>query len=107
MIRRRPLILKAALIGAAIEFVPALWLRSAVERLHQSMVPVILVVFHLPSETLAVLLLRPLKSRMSEATLEAVGWPLVFIIQAALIGVVAFLFLLRREKRRGDSEHPR
>ncbi len=107
MIRRRPLVLKAALIGAAIELVPAIWLRSTVERVHQSMVPIILALFHLPGGALAVLLLLPLKSRMSEATLEAVGWPLVFIIQAALIGVVAFLFLLRREKRRGDNNHSR
>ena len=107
MIRRRPLVLKAALIGAAIELVPAIWLRSTVERVHQSMVPVILGLFHLPSIALAVLLLLPVKSRMSEATLDAVGWPLVFVIQAVLIGVVAFLFLLRREKHRGDNEHPR
>lgn len=102
MIRRRPLILKAALIGAAIELLPALWLRGTVERVHQSMAPVILGAFHLPSLALVWLLLRPLKSLVSEATIEAVGWPLVFMIQAALIGVIAFFFLYQREKRRGD-----
>jgi hypothetical protein len=107
VIRRQPLILKAALIGVAIELLPAVWLRGTVERVHQSIIPVILAVVHLPSIALAVLLLLPVKSRMSEATFEAVSWPLAFIIQASIIGVIAFLFLCRREKRRGDNKHPR
>lgn len=107
MIRRRPLILKAALIGAAIELLPAIWVIITVNMIHESVVAGILAIVHLPSIAVGVWLLEPVRSRMSEATYEAVSWPLIFIIQAALIGVIAFFFLYWRERRRAHDGQSR
>lgn len=107
MIRRRQLILKAALIRAAIEFLPAIWLIITVDMIHESIAAGILLLFHLPSIAAAWLLLRPVESRMSKATYKAVSWPLAFIIQVALIGGIAFIFLYWRERRRAHDGQSR
>ena len=98
MIRHRGLILKSALIGVAIELPFAVWLARTIERIH-SMAMIVPTVFHLPSLILALLILQPFRSRLSESAANVISLTAACVTQAALLGGVVFVLSLWREKR--------
>ncbi len=91
--------------GFAIEApILALFL-SVQDRMHISVIPGILFVFHLPSYYLTRVLLAPLSAHISTVEYNWLGTSLMGCLQATIIGTVIFLAKLKDywNSRSGDS----
>lgn len=94
----RNLFWRSTLIGVIVEGPFATWLAITHERLH-SMSMVIPAIFHFPSGLIIYVLVRPFKGIIPEKVLNILGLPALFLLQASLVAVIAYLILRKREKR--------
>ena len=91
--------------GVAIEAPMLAWFLSTQDRMHVSMIPGMLALPHFASYGLTMLLLWPLRGHISRATENWLGFSLMGVFQAILIG--GLIFLVRRRgtllwRRRGS-----
>lgn len=84
--------------GFAIEAPILAWFLSVQDRMHVSMIPGILFVFHFASYALSVFLLRPLNGRISTVASNWLGISLMGCFQAILIGGLVFLAKLAKQR---------
>src|SRR2546423_6368329 len=77
------------------------WFYSARDRFHVSVIPGILFVFHFASYCLMRISLFPFERHMSDETMNTIGYPLMGIFQAIIIGSLLFI---RKLKMQGAPE---
>jgi prolipoprotein diacylglyceryltransferase len=88
--------------GFFIEAPVLAWFLSVQTRAHVSMIPGILFVFHFASYCLMRIFLFPFERRISDETMNWLGYSLIGCLQAIIIGCA--LFVHRLQKQRTSEE---
>src|SRR5215471_5146061 len=81
--------------GVAIEAPFLVWFLSIQDRMHASVIPGILFVFHLLSYCLTRLLLWPVEKHVSASTFNLLAYSLMGCLQAIMIGSALFASKLK------------
>jgi hypothetical protein len=81
--------------GFVIEAPILIWFYSVRDRFHVSVVPGILFVFHFVSYCLMRIFLLPFERHISDETMNTLGYPLMGIFQAIIIGSLFFIRKLK------------
>jgi hypothetical protein len=95
--RSRKRLLRCIALGFVIEAPLLWWLVSALQG-PLSLPSLLVTCFHMISLSLSGLILRPFVKQMSYSTANWIGYPIVGVLQAILVGCALFVFTIKSDR---------